>query len=188
MAPLYLSECKKKARAKKAALIFEDEASFRQDSTLHRTWARQGCQPEFPVTGQRTSVKIFGCVEMFSARFTYHRDTVFNADTYLVFLEHIARCYYPQPTILIQDNASYHKDKKVWLWFSENRKWLDVHNQPPYSPEFNAVERIWYHTRFTGTHNRYFPTEQELVGTLRCVFRKMQRSPEQIMGYLQPFI
>lgn len=188
MAPLYLSKPKKKARAKKAALIFEDEASFRQDSTLYSTWARQGCQPEVPVTGQRKSVKIFGCVELFTAKFVYHRDTVFNAETYLVFLEQIARRYYPQPVILIQDNASYHKDKNVWLWFSENRKWLEVHNLPPYSPEFNATERIWHHTRITGTHNRYFATEQELVSTLICVFRQMQHSPEQITGYLQPFI
>ena len=120
--------------------------------------------------------------------FRSHRDTVFNAETYLVFLEQIARHYYPQPVILVQDNASYHKDKNVWLWFSENRKWLEVHNLPPYSPEFNATERIWHHTRVTGTHNRYFVTEQELIGTLIRVFRKMQHSPEQITGYLQPFI
>ncbi len=108
MAPVYVSKPKKKACAEKAALIFEDEASFRQDSTLHRTWARQGRQPEVPVTGQRQSVKIFGGVELFSARFFYHRDTVFNAETYRVFLEQIARHYYPRRVILIQDNASYH--------------------------------------------------------------------------------
>ena len=188
MAPLYLSKSKKNACAKKAALIFEDEASFRQDSTLHSTWARQGRQPEVPVTGQRKSVKIFGSVELFTAQFVYHRATVFNAETYLVFLDQIARRYYPQPVILIQDNASYHKDKKVWTWFSKNRTWLEVHNLPPYSPEFNATERIWHHTRITGTHNRYFATEQELVSTLICIFRQMQHSPEQITGYLQPFI
>ena len=33
---------KKNARAQGAALIHSDEASFRQDSTLHATWARRG--------------------------------------------------------------------------------------------------------------------------------------------------
>jgi len=140
------------------------------------------------VTGQRKSIKIFGCVELFTARFFYHRDTVFNAGSYLVFLEQIARHYYPQPVILIQDNASYHKDKEVWSWFSENRKWLEVYNLPPYTPEFNATERLWHYTRITGTHNRYFVTEQELVGTLMCVFHKIQHCPEEIIGYLRPFI
>jgi transposase len=173
---------------KGAALIFEDEASFRQDSTLHATWARQGCQPEVPVTGQRESIKIFGSVELNSARFIYHRDAVFNAVTYLVFLEQIARRYYPQHVIYIQDNASYHKDKDVWAWFKENRGWWEVHNLPSYSPEFNATERIWHHVRMKGTHNRYFATKEELVITLMRIFRSIQRRPEQIRGYLQPFL
>ena len=116
-AVIYLSKPKKSVYPK-TALIFEDEASFRQDSTLHSTWAHQGCQSEVPVTRQR-------------------------------------------------------KNAKALIW-------LEVHNLPPYSPEFNAVKRRWHHTRMTGTHNRYFSTEQELASTLRSLFRKMQRSPEQI--------
>ena len=141
-----------------------------------------------PVTGERKSVKIFGAVELFTAQFIYHRDTVFNADTYLVFLEQIARRYYPQQVILIQDNASYHKKEDVWKWFSKNRNWLEVKNLPPYSPGFNAAERIWHHTRHEGTRNRYFITEQELVSTLICIFREIQYHPEFITGYLRPFI
>ena len=140
------------------------------------------------MTGQRKSVKIFGCAELGSADFTYHRDTVFNAATYLVFLEQIARRYYPRHVIYIQDNASYHKDKDVWAWFKENRKWFDVTNLPPYSPEFNAIERIWHYVRITGTHNRYFVTKEELVATLMSIFRSIQRRPEQIRGYLRPFL
>ena len=162
--------------------------SFRQDSTLHATWGRRGCQPEVPVTGARKSIKMFGCVEIYSARFMYQRTTVFNAETYLGFLERIARRYYPQPVIYIQDNASYHKHQDVWTWFKENRRWWEVHNLPPYSPEFNAAEPLWKHTRKTGTHNRYFETPDELFATVRHVFISMQRSPQQIRGYLSPFL
>jgi len=168
-------------------LIHADEASFRQDSTLHWTWARRGHQPEFPTTGQRKSVKVFGCVDVYTAQFLYRRDVVFNAVTYLTFLEQVARHYYPRPIIWIQDNASYHKDADVWEWFASNRAWWTVANLPPYSPELNAVERLWHHTRLTGTHNRYFEHVDELNGTLTRVFRSMQRRPDQIRGYLQPF-
>ena len=112
---------------------------------------------------------------------------MFNAETYLDYLEQIARRYFPQPVIYIQDNASYHKDQQVWTWFNANRSWWDVHNLPPYSPEFNATERLWHHTRVTGTHNRYFVDETELMNTLTRVFRSIQRSPQQITGYLRPF-
>jgi transposase len=47
-----------------AALLFADEASFRQDPTLYQTWARRGHQPRIPTTGQRNTQKVFGAVDM----------------------------------------------------------------------------------------------------------------------------
>lgn len=140
------------------------------------------------MTGQRRSVKVFGCVEIYSARFLYRREKVFNAGTYLKFLDQVARRYYPQPVIWIQDNASYHRDSDVWDWFAARRSWWTTANLPPYSPEFNASEPLWHHTRMTGTHNRYFATASELDATLTRVFRSIQRRPDQIRGYLQPFM
>ncbi len=103
------------------------------------------------MTGQRKSVKILGAIELFQTRFHYRQETVFNASTYLSFLEQLARRYRRQGAILIQDNASYHKDCDVWSWFGANRHWLEVHQLPPYSPEFNPTERLWQYTRRTGT-------------------------------------
>lgn len=168
-------------------MIHNDEASFRQDSTLYQTWSRWGHQPSIPVTGQRKCLKVFGSVEIFAARFLYQMAEVFNAETYLAYLEHIARAYCPRKTFLIQDNASYHKDKEVWSWFGENRKWLTVYNLPPYCPELNATERLWHHTRLVGTHNRYFITIEELQDTVSRVFKSIQHAPNRIRGYLQPF-
>ena len=155
---------------------------------MHLTWAKRGIQPKVPITGQRKSVKIFGCVDAVSARFLYRRDTVFNADTYLNFLEQIAKRYYKKHIFYIQDNASYHKDSDVWLWFKDHKKWIEVINLPPYSPEFNATERLWQHTRKHGTHNRCFHSETEVYDAISSVFRSIQRKPEQIAGYLRPFL
>jgi transposase len=168
-------------------LIFTDEASFRQDSTLHATWSRVGHPPEVPVTGERKNVKILGAIELWRTRFHYREDTIFNASSYLTFLEQLARSYRRQGAILIQDNASYHKDAEVWSWFRSNRHWLEVHQLPPYSPEFNPTERLWQHTRRTGTHNRYFASRAELETTLTRVFGEMQCHPAIIRSYLRPF-
>ena len=139
------------------------------------------------MTGQRKSVKIFGAIELCKARFHYRQDTVFNASTYFAFLEQLARSYRRQGALLIQDNATYHKDGDVWAWFDANRHWLEVHQLPPYSPELNPTERLWRYTRQTGTHNRYFPDEKELTGTLSRVFGEMQTYPELIRPYLHFF-
>gem|GEM_PF-5689225 len=82
------------------------------------------------------------------AFFLYKLAEVFNAQTYPAYLEQIAKSYFPRKTILIQDNASYHKNKDVWLWFRDQRKWLTVYNfartsfmtpSDGYSKAFNAV-------------------------------------------------
>jgi transposase len=126
-------------------------------------------------------------VEIYRAEFHYRQDTVFNADTYLTFLKQLAPHYRRRGAILVQDNASYHKDADVWSWFKSNRTWLEVHQLPPYSPEFNPTERIWQHTRKNGTHNRYFLTQDEIVTTLTRVFGDIRTHPDVIRPYLNPF-
>lgn len=133
-------------------------------------------------------MKVFGAVNLFEAKFHYHdKEEVFNAKTYLSFLEELAREYFPRKTKLIQDNASYHKETGIWEWFKENRTWLEVYQLPPYSPQFNAVERLWHYVRITGTHNRYFISREELFDTLELVLTGIQKDPDQIRGYLMPF-
>jgi putative transposase len=188
VAPHHFPQPEKTTAASGRALIFTDEASFRQDSTLHATWSRIGSPPVVPVTGQRKSAKILGAVELYSARFLYGSDQVFNAETYLAFLRHtVAPCYRRRGAILIQDNASYHKDGDVWAWFAANRSWLEVHQLPPYSPEFNPVERVWQYTRKNGTHNRYFATLDEVFVTLHRVFSDIQDRPQLIRPHLAYF-
>jgi transposase len=139
------------------------------------------------VTGQRKSIKILGAVELYGAKFMYKRDSVFNAETYLCFVEEAVKRFRRRGVLLVQDNASYHKDADVWSWFKSNRHWIEVHPLPPYSPEFNPTERIWQYTRKNGTHDRYFLTETELLGTLGRVFGDIQANPNLIRGHLAPF-
>jgi transposase len=127
-------------------------------------------------------------IELWRTRCHYQQDTVFNACTYLAFLEQLARRYRCQGVILIQDNASYHKDAEVWAWFKSNCHWLEVHQLPPYSPGFNPAERLWQYTRRTGTHNRYLASEAELVRTMTRVFGELQSNPELIRSRLLPFL
>jgi hypothetical protein len=143
------------------ALLFADEASFRQDSTLVQTGARRGQTPRVPVTGERHRVQVFGCVEIYSGRFLFHCEPVFHAAAYLRFLERVARAYHLRPIHYLHDNASYHVDGAVPHWLRAERRWWHTHALPQYSPEDKAAEPIWRHVRRTGTHNRYFVHRDE---------------------------
>ena len=142
-----------------------------------------------PVTSARKSVKVYGCVELMSAKFLYQTtEETFNAETYIDFLEFIASKYHKKHISYIQDNASYHKDSEVWEWFADNRDWIEVYNLPQYSPELNAAESIWKYTRKVGTHNKFFNTQDEILSTLEEVFEDVQKHPRRIKGYLNPFL
>lgn len=172
-------------------IVHEDEASFRQSPTLHQTWAPRNSQPQVPTLGKRNSQKLLAGVDIATGKFAYrHQTEYFNAETYIRFLEHtLLPGFYRRNhrVYLIQDNASYHKKPEVYEWFSANRKRVEVYLLPSYSPQFNAVERIWHYTRMQSTHNRYFDTPEELCQSLFSTFDAIQRHPEKILGLVKPF-
>lgn len=135
----------------------------------------------------KNTLKVYGTVDLYTGRFLYHFQSVFNSETYIQYLERILRSYYPKKICLIHDNAKYHKANELWDWLSDERKHMEVYHLPAYSPEFNAMEKLWHHTRMQGTHNRYFPTQAALYSALVSTFRSIQHNPNQIMRYLKTF-
>ena len=172
-------------------IVFEDEASFGQTPTLYRTWARRGQQPPIPTRGERHTQKILGAVSVPSGDFVWrHQTEYFNAQTYLAFIDgDLLPHYYRRRhrVYLIQDNASYHKKPDVLAFFARHRRQIEVFPLPPYSPDFNATERLWHYTRKQSTHNRYFDRPSALCQSLFTTFTDMQRHPEKIQGLLTPF-
>lgn len=187
METLYISESQKKTSRENALIIFSDEVFFRQDTTLHQTWARRGEQPQIPTTGQRNTQKFFGALNLYEAKLTYQKAKVLNTDTYISFLEYLLKTYSDYKLYIIHDNAKYHKNDYINDWFLENSRDLESCLLPPYSPELNVIEKIWMYVRFNYTHNHYFATRNELLSTVIGAFRSIQRQPEQIYGYLIPF-
>lgn len=141
-----------------------------------------------PTKGERNTQKIFGAVDLYEEGFYYHRDNVFNGLAYVGFLEQLAGHYPHREVFVIQDNAAYHKAPEVQAWLGAHAGHFHLESLPAYSPEFNVVEKIWHHTRLNATHNRYFDTPTELRQTLHSTFQSIQRRPEQIAGYLVPFL
>ena len=191
MDPLHASESKKNARSEGAVIVYEDEASFRQTPTLSRTWARRGQQPQIPTRGERNTQKILGAVSVPVGDFVWrHQTEYFNAQTYLAFLDgDLLPHYYRRRhrVYLIQDNASYHKKPEVLAFFAKHARQIEVFPLPPYSPDFNATERLWQYTRKQSTHNRYFDRPAALCQSLFTTFTDMQRHPDKIQGLLAPF-
>jgi transposase len=187
VAPRDIPEAKKTARRLGAVILFEDEASFQLDPTLHRTWARVGQQPRVATRGERKTAHVFGAIALDDARFDFAFADVFNGYTFVGFLQRLVRRY-RRKVILIIDNAPCHNlEAEGVAWLAAHRHRIELHRLPAYSPELNAIEGVWKVTRKTTTHNRYFDTPEQRDAALIHTFVNFQRNPVLVDAQVQRF-
>lgn len=82
--------------------------------------------------------------------------------------------------LLILDNASPHKSKKVKNWLKENKDKIKLIYLPPYSPDLNPKEMIWKDIREKKTHNTYFNNITSLKKSLDEYIIQYSSSNEHI--------
>ena len=97
-------------------------------------WAPCGERPKLPLQRIRQYSYVYAAVcpvtgDLFSLIMPYS-----NTDCMQIFMEEFARHRRGKPTLMIMDQAAWHKSKSL----TQNLSIL-VKFQPPYSPELNPV-------------------------------------------------
>ena len=184
-----VSQDQKKAKQCRGVVMFEDEASFWLDGTLHQTWARVGIQPRVDTFGQRKTAHVFGAVSLEKQpRFRWLFADVFNGETFLTFLQHLV-AKSRRKIFLVIDNSPIHNLKPEGKeWLAANKHRLQLHRLPPYSPEYNPIEGIWKETKKTTTHNRFYRTVDERDAALTATFTRFDTQPSTIANRVASFL
>ena len=172
------------ARRRGALLLFGDEASFAQWGSLGYSWAKRGQQPEVKTCGKRKGYKVWGLIDYFSGRLFYRGQTErLTASRYCDFLASVVAAT-DQPLILIQDGARYHTAKETQAFLAQHADRLTVHQLPAYSPDYNPIEHLWRNLKREKTHNRYFPTFDDLVQAVERGLTFFQQHPAEVRGLM----
>lgn len=58
-------------------------------------------------------------------------------------------------------------------WTEAQKEWLQLSFLPAYSPDFNAIERLWHWMKTEYTHNRYWTTKMQLKKHFQDVSQKI---------------
>jgi transposase len=183
-----LPAIRRKAARCRGVVVFEDEASFWQDGSLHRTWAKIGTQPRVDTYGQRKTAHVFGAIALDTAKFTFRFAPVFNGVTFFEFLRQLVLRYDGRKVFLVIDNGSCHQlEEDGQRWLRKNRHRLELHRLPAYSPEFMAMEGVWKTTRKLTTHNAFFVTPDQRDAKLTETFNLFQRRPQVIAAHVARF-
>jgi transposase len=86
--------------------------------------------------------------------------------TYFSFRKHLMKAlkeYAGKSKIIMYvDNVCFHHAKLLKL-FLKNHPKLEIKYLPPYSPDLNPVERVWWYMRKNITHNRYLSSIKERI-------------------------
>lgn len=125
-------------------LFFGDEAGFEGDPRPRQKWVKRGSRPTQGYYGGHVRQSVVGAVNPATGQLVSlivpHCDT----EVFQMFLDVMAH-EVPEKkgskTMLVLDNASWHKAKGL-NWHHIQPLYL-----PPYSPDFNPIERFWQHLK-----------------------------------------
>ena len=109
----------------------------------------------------RHKVGFFGALNLKTGQLVTQEAPTFSAQTFGDFIRYLLQSTQGK-IFLILDNARWHRSKELKEFFETNRQRLEFIYLLPYSPELNPIERVWRITRRKVTHNRYFPSTEDL--------------------------
>jgi transposase len=123
-------------------LRFLDESGFRLGSPPHYGWAPIGEKsPGKSTQGAWTTMTMIGAIGLDGFAGFMTIDAATDADVFRAFVLHELRRHLRSGDIVVMDNLSAHKDAEVLHII--RAAGADVLFLPPYSPEYNPIEKAW---------------------------------------------
>ncbi|UFP92622.1 transposase [Gloeobacter morelensis MG652769] len=116
----------------------------------------------------------------------------FTSEEYLKIMEQEAREAWRhflatgQPTVIVQDNASIHKSKKIQKhWRLWHRQGLHMFFIAPYSPQQNLIEGEWLHLKYDELRGKSFTEESALEKALvEAIENRFAKKGHSVKRYL----
>lgn len=154
---------------------FADESGFEGDPRPRRRWDRKGNKTRVTKNGDHIRMNVMGMVCPRTGEFFAIEVSHSDSDTFQVFLDEASRFidFQRSRNILILDNASWHK-RKTTKW----HEW-EVMYLPPYSPDFNPIERLWLTMKANWFNNYVCKNVDQLLERLDKALLDVINNPKQ---------
>lgn len=179
----------KRARCRKATLIFLDETGLLLTPLVVRTWAPRG---ESPVLVRRTKrtrkVSAIGALSISPARkrlsfvCELHSDRSIKGPEVLRFLRDLRRQF--GPLLVVWDRLQAHRSKVVNAYLKRHPE-ITTEFLPTYAPDLNPVELVWRHAK-GGELANFCPADvEDLSATAETALSAYADKPHLLAAFLR---
>ena len=171
------------AKKEKATIHWGDEMGLRSDHNVGRTYGVKGKTPVVKRTGNRFSCNMISTItNLGKLRFMVFHEN-FTQDVFLKFLKKLVlQC--DKKVLLIVDNHSSHKSKKVNNWLRKNQENIRLYYLPSYCPELNPDEFLNQDVKSHMGKQRVH-TKAQMVKNLHKHLKMRQKQPHVIQNFVK---
>ena len=123
-------------------LLSQDESRFSSEANRVTSWSPSGCSVVYSGYRYGTSLNCFGSINLKDGNMISSFHEKGNAEATIEHFKKVRQNYDENiPLAFFIDNASWHKTFAVKEYCNENN--ITLLFLPPYSPEYNPIERVW---------------------------------------------
>jgi transposase len=156
--------------------VYEDEVDIHLNPKIGLDWMGFGQQKEALTPGQNEKRYLAGAMDVRTGAIHWVEAAKKNSWLFWDLLYKLTRVYAQARVIhVILDNYGIHSSKIIGTALLNFASRIRLHFLPPYSPDDNAIERVWQDLHANVTRNHRCRTMTELIHEVRYYLHKRNR-------------
>jgi transposase len=178
------------AVARKACLVFVDEAGFMLEPNVRRTHAPRGKTPTCRISDPHGRISAAGAIivnlRSKQVRLAYHLladNTNFRGESIVKFLC-MVNAGSPGPMTVFWDQIPIHAGKLIDQYLVDQRA-VSLAPFPPYAPELNPADGIWRYVKHARLPNHAPPDLGTLRTTLKAELNRLRRREALLKSFVR---
>lgn len=166
-------------------LLFVDATHPAYDAHPAQGWIRRGHRAVLPSNHGRVNVTLNGALS-WPAREVITREAAKITGPEMVdfFAQIEARYPAARRITLIADNATYNRAAVVREWLERPQCRVRVVYLPPYAPNLNLIERLWWFFKKKTLWNTHYPCFDQFRSAIRTFFENLQNWRDELASLI----
>jgi transposase len=148
-------------------------------------WIKRGATRELKSNHGRVNVNINGALSWPDRQVVHLQAEKITSEAMIALFETLAARHPTASAIkVVLDNASYNRSAAVKAYLAREDCRIQLVFLPPYSPNLNLIERLWWFLKKTALWNEHYPTFADFKAAINGFFRDLGSYRERLTSLI----